>query len=326
MRRNFLLKTGLKPAILFFALSGFIFQSCLKEEETDFEKQVSRDNELIQNYISQTNNAAIKADTGYYAGNYYTVQTSNDDGQRINPKDIVAAYYSISLIDGTVIENYTPADGPPLKFEHLDNAMVPFGLDFGTSLMQEGETYTFILPSNLAFQNFAAGSMPANAVLLATLDIVDVLTPAEQKAAEADTLDAYLAENGITGVQKLPNGLVFQSIVEGTGNAPSTGQLVSVAYTGRFLDGTEFDKSPENDPFEFQLGQGSVIPGWDEGIRLMKPGGKAKLYIPSHLAYGETVQVFPRTFVEPLVNQELISPLAQSMPPYSILVFDVELK
>jgi peptidylprolyl isomerase len=80
-----------------------------------------------------------------------------------------------------------------------------------------------------------------------------------------------------------------------------------VHYTGRLLDGTKFDSSLDrNDPIEFKLGQGMVIKGWDEGIALLKVGGKALLIIPSNLAYGSRGA-------------------GGVIPPFSPLTFEVEL-
>jgi peptidylprolyl isomerase len=83
------------------------------------------------------------------------------------------------------------------------------------------------------------------------------------------------------------SGLRYIEIEEGTGPAPQPGDVVAVHYRGTLEDGTEFDNSYDRgEPIQFALGQGRVIPGWDEGIALMKKGGKAKLVIPPELAYG----------------------------------------
>ncbi len=84
-----------------------------------------------------------------------------------------------------------------------------------------------------------------------------------------------------------PSGLTYQDLVEGTGVEATSGRQVTVHYTGRLMDGTKFDSSKDrNDPFEFHLGGGQVIKGWDEGVAGMKVGDTRKLTIPPSLGYG----------------------------------------
>lgn len=106
------------------------------------------------------------------------------------------------------------------------------------------------------------------------------------------------------GVKSTKSGLQYEIIKAGEGASPTPADRVEVHYTGKLVDGTVFDSSVQRgQPAEFGVTQ--VIPGWVEGLQLMKPGAKYKFYIPWNLAYGERGQ--------------------RSIPPYSALVFEVEL-
>ncbi|MBU2915293.1 MULTISPECIES: FKBP-type peptidyl-prolyl cis-trans isomerase [Reichenbachiella] len=106
----------------------------------------------------------------------------------------------------------------------------------------------------------------------------------EEQGAEIDT---FLSENGIEDVVVTESGLRYVITESAEGPKPVAGDVVIVHYNGTLMDSTKFDSSYDRDqPFEFPLGQGRVIPGWDEGIALLNVGSKATLFVPSALAYG----------------------------------------
>lgn len=115
------------------------------------------------------------------------------------------------------------------------------------------------------------------------------------------------SEQPVNTATKLPSGLEFEDMQVGKGPMPPSGSRVTVHYTGWLTDKTKFDSSVDRgQPFDFVLGAGQVIKGWDEGVASMRVGGKRRLVIPPQLAYG--AKGFP-----PVI------------PPNSTLVFDVEL-
>ena len=106
-------------------------------------------------------------------------------------------------------------------------------------------------------------------------------------AAAKDAGEKFLAENAKRdGVKTTASGLQYEMMSEGSGAMPKATDKVTVHYKGTLIDGTEFDSSySRGQPVTFPLG--NVIPGWTEGLQLVKTGGKTRLYIPSSLAYGE---------------------------------------
>jgi len=87
---------------------------------------------------------------------------------------------------------------------------------------------------------------------------------------------------------KTPSGLEVEDTKVGTGTEAKAGKTVTVHYVGTLTNGKKFDSSRDrNEPFDFKLGGGDVIKGWDEGVVGMKPGGKRKLTIPADMAYGK---------------------------------------
>ena len=107
-----------------------------------------------------------------------------------------------------------------------------------------------------------------------------------QKQSTIDAADKAISAL-VKGMKKTVSGLYYTITKEGEGEHPPKGANVSVHYKGTLVDGTVFDSSYQRDqPIEFSVGVGQVIPGWDEGILLLNKGAAARFVIPSHLGYG----------------------------------------
>ncbi len=184
--------------------------------------------------------------------------------------------------------------GQPVKFKLGDSAFIK-GVDEGIVGMKVGGTRTIIIPSNKAYGEMGFGPVPPNSSLKVVINLVDVKDIVVAKSWEIDSTKIVTSKSGLKYV-------ILQS---GMGEKADSADLVTVHYTGFLTDGKIFDSSVERDePFKFRLKLQPVIPGWEEGVKLLGKGGKAKLIIPPALGYGAM-------------------PVG-SIPPNSTLIFDVE--
>jgi peptidylprolyl isomerase len=185
--------------------------------------------------------------------------------------DLVTVHYTGTLENGTVFDASRQHGGPasfPL------NRVIP-GWTEGVSTMKIGGVRKLVIPPDLAYgvQGAGNGVIPPNATLTFIVELLEI-----------------------------PKVKIVDTQV-GTGVAAKDGDQLTVNYTGKLQDGTVFDSSKT--PFEFTLGGGQVIPGWDQGLLGMKVGGKRTLTIPPSLGYGEQG--------------------SGPIPPNATLIFDIEL-
>ena len=251
-----------------------------------------------------------EADSGLY---YKFISESGDTAKpRLN--DILDVVMSYGTKDSTLM----PANGV-IQIQ-LMKPMFKGDIYEGFAMMHKGDSASFIISADSFFTKIARAPRPkfidSSSVLYFNVKLKDFMSleqlmkkrqeeNAKLEQEEMTKLDAYLKANNITA-QPTASGIYFIEVQKGKGPKAMTGQKVSVHYTGTLLDGKKFDSSYDRkEPISFALGTGAVIKGWDEAISMMSKGGKAKVIIPSKMAYGERAQ----------------GPITA----FSTLVFDVEL-
>ena len=197
-------------------------------------------------------------------------------------------------------------------------ASYAMGVDIGRTLkqMKDQGTDIDIKLFNEAVQTMLDGKEPKMNEMQAQEVMMGFLAEQQQKAqaklvedakTNLEKGEAFLKENAAKeGVQTTASGLQYQVKTEGTGAQPKATDVVSVEYEGRLIDGTVFDSSAQHggEPVSFPLNQ--VIPGWTEGLQLMKEGAQYTFFVPAKLAYGDRS-------------------MGDKIGPNSTLVFDVKL-
>ena len=190
----------------------------------------------------------------------------------------------------------------------MDKLSYAWGLAMGSQLKGMGVEKLDVNDFCDAVKAVFEGAQPAMEPKEAQQIITEYLTELQNKATKLakEAGEKFLAENGKKeGVITTASGLQYVVEKEGTGKSPKATDEVTVHYTGRLLDGKVFDSSvSRGEPATFPLNR--VIPGWTEGLQLMKEGGKTIFFIPSDLAYGA-------------------HGAGADIPPHSTLIFEVEL-
>ncbi len=185
--------------------------------------------------------------------------------------------------------------GQVVKFVLGEDAFIR-GTDEGIVGMKPNGKRMIVIPSELAYGEKGVGPIPPNSDLKVLIELLEV----------KDHIVAELWDVDQTKLNTTESGLMYFIVDQGEGDFAADGNVVTVHYSGFLKDGTKFDSSVERDePFTFVIGNKQVIAGWDEGIRLLKKGGKVRFVIPPSLGYGDIT--------------------AGKIPPNSTLIFDVEL-
>ncbi|HPY83031.1 MAG: FKBP-type peptidyl-prolyl cis-trans isomerase [Bacteroidales bacterium] len=195
-----------------------------------------------------------------------------------------------------------------------DSASYAIGMaiasDFSHNQIDSLNMYAFVAGFQ-AFDNPEISQIPESEIGLTINKYMMLQAKKQFPALEAG--ERFLAENeNKEGVVTTESGLQYTVITAGAGESPNMYDTVTVHYHGTTIDGSVFDSSIGGDPVSFVLGQ--VIEGWNEGLQLMKPGGKMRLFIPSDLGYGGQGQGGIRPFETLIFDVELLSVKKGNVP------------
>ena len=209
-----------------------------------------------------------------------------EEGEGLLPKagDEIEMHYTGYFEDETKFESSLDR-GKPIKFVFKKQNILK-GWEEALSMMKPGGKMKIIVPSWLGFGEKGSGKIPPNTDLIFEIELLGIRDLAAELEKKGEEFKEEMKEK-YPEAKQTDSGLMYVIEEEG-GEKPQPGQKVKVHYTGRFTSGDKFDSSLDRgQPFEFPLGQGRVIKGWDEGIQLVGVGGKIKLIIPYWLGYGE---------------------------------------
>lgn len=252
----------------------------------------------------------------------YQIHQQNDNGKKAKIGDIMTLQLVLKSSRDTVIRD-TYKEGRPLQIM-LQTAPFKGSFEEGLTMLSKGDSATFFVSADSLFTKMGQPlpkDIDKGSDIKFTVKVLDVQNEQDfqkgmlqkrdqQKAADTKIIDEYIGKNGLK-TTKTASGLHYIVVKEGTGAKPTAGQVVSVHYVGKLINGKEFDSSYKNPqsggkPVDFPIGQQMVIPGWEEGIMNMRKGGKSTFIIPSALGYGE-------------------AGVPNTIPANSVLVFEVEL-
>ncbi|WP_026135528.1 FKBP-type peptidyl-prolyl cis-trans isomerase [Nafulsella turpanensis] len=313
----------MKKLLLLFAFFAAVAQSCDEPEDPYAEQRdlLEKQDFKISQHLEENNITAVKDDYGIYR----VALEENPEGEEIAFGDVALVNYTISQLDGTLIgENEVES----MRLGYLDpnqnniqQRYLPTALFVALGHMREGETYRFYVPFNTAYGNFdLTGVVPNQSIIVIEMEVEEVYqTKEELFAADLAAIDSAVVAREDTVTDTLSTGIRKVLLEEGEGEMVDANDVVSVEYTGYLLNGKEFDSNTSaGDPlFEFVVGAGKTIPGFETAVKSMKKGEKAVFYIPSTQAYGSD-----GVFIGP----ELVrSKFNAAIPPHSPLIFEIEL-
>lgn len=310
-------KKWMRAIALMVVLVGALLVSACMKLESDLQKQQTEDDKIISDYLTNHHIDAIKD----YNGFYYQKLSENASGEKIQDGDVVDFYYTMRLLDSTLIGAETDTSACPARFLMNYYSIVPKGLYYGIGLMKTGEKYRFFMPSWLSFNQFSTQLFGSNSNFIIDVEVLSRQSADNIEEKQMDSIQHYVDSTGLE-FEKLDDGLYYRELKEGSGMSPQSHSQVTFNFTRRYLDSSVIATSLGGDPVTLTLGEGKAVKGLEEGIMKMKEGGKSQIILPEGIGFKESVCVVPESVQQELFRKGYIF---YGVKPYSIVMYDVEL-
>ncbi len=274
---------------------------------------------------------------------YYPISQQPDSASAASR--ISTVYYRLEEFspEGTVIiDNLDEDVDVPGIMKQGTNSIYPTGLDYGLSLMREGEEYGFILPPSQGWEGFDfRGIIDDSSYVHMIVKIAEVQTQNDVDGQQLSDINDFILANSLNDtlespvepVINLPSGSIFKRLTKDTVTAqplPSNGDLLTLNYTVHIMSGPELEDTltiGSVSQFELEYGVTEILPGLEEGLGFLRLGERAVIVIPSMAGYQESASWIPVNYnlEDHLFTARIIPEYALDVPPFSILLFDVRL-
>ncbi len=264
-------------------------QAEFKKQQAAAAKAIKMQDADIKKYLAANNiTNATRMPTGMYV-----VVDNPGTGEAPKTGYSVTMNYDGKLLNGKKFDSNidtTFKHVQPFTFT-LGKGQVIQGWDQGVPQFKKGGKGKLIIPSSMGYGSAPQNNIPANSVLIFDIEMLDFLDPLALGKEEDMKIQEFLKTNNITNAKKTKSGMYYVIEKEGSGPYPKTSDNITMNYTGMFLNGEKFDSNIDStfghtQAFNFACGGRSVIAGWEEAALLLQKGSKAKILLPSALAYG----------------------------------------
>ncbi|WP_111706537.1 FKBP-type peptidyl-prolyl cis-trans isomerase [Lutibacter citreus] len=270
----------------FFSILLLAFVVSCNSSDDDILAPLGQTEDNIIEYLATNNINAERSDSGLY----YIIEEEGE-GDLVDIEALATISYTGYFLDGTVFD----ASGTSGYSFYINNLIK--GFSEGITKFKKGGKGKLFIPPSLGYGNSGTSTIPGEAVLVFDIEVINVNNPQNE-----DNIIAYLNDNNLVA-EKTNTGVYYITENEGDGESVLENSNVTINYKGYFLDGTEFENSPDGGAtIELQ----NTIKGFSNGLSQFKLGGKGTILITPDLAYGE-------------------NGISNLIPPNTVVIFDIEI-